>query len=291
LTRNLPWTKILSAVRYQVFQAFEPLRSRRAMLRTRQIAVVPMMFLATVLLCAADSKSHHNPTDSAEEVQFEVVPATQEQIAPRLTPEQMPSQPLQVSYLDGQLLVIANNSTLADILAAVSSQTGAVIDVPAGSGGERVAGRIGPGPARDVLAALLNGSQFDYVIVASFPDPARVEHVVLIAKADWMEVTGPTDSPAVAANLAKQQPFQQIVSATNAPQQDTAEDIEDDSDQPITEQISVGQEPPAGAVGVLPAGSPGQAAQASPQPAGSNSQPPGNGATAPGSSNPHAPHY
>ena len=246
-----------------------------------------MLVVATALCWATDSKPHHKTANAAEEVQTDVTPAleTQEQFAPRLTPEQMPPRPPQVSYLNGQLLVIAHNSTLADILSAVSGQTGAVIDMPPGSGGERVAGRMGPGPARDVLAALLNGSQFDYIIVASLPNPAGVEHVILISKTNGLEGSGSTDIPSIAANLPNQQPFQQIVPPTRlAPQQGAAKaeptpasaddgDTEDDSEQPITEQISAAQEPPAGdGVVVLPGQllSSGQAPQASPQPTGSN---------------------
>ena len=259
------------------------------MLRTRQIVVVPVMVVATALSWATDSKSHHKPANASEEVQTDVTPAlaTQEQFAPRLTPEQMPPQPPQVSYLNGQLLVIAHNSTLADVLSAVSSQTGAVIDVPPGSGGERVAGRMGPGPARDVLAALLNGSQFDYVIVASLPNPARVERVVLISNDNKLESTGPMDNAAIAVNLPKQQSFQQIVPETKlAPQQDAADDTsEDDSEPPTTEQISVAEEPTE-ADRVVPQSTgqqlfPGQASQTFPQPTGSNPQQPGNGATPP----------
>jgi hypothetical protein len=218
----------------------------------------------------------------------------------------MPPQPPQVSYLNGQLLVIAHNSTLADILSAVSSQTGAVIDVPPGSGGERVAGRMGPGPARDVLAALLNGSQFDYVIVASLPNPARVERVILISKTNRLEGTGPMDNPAIPVDLREQQPFQQIVPETKlAPQQDAAEveptpdaaddTSEDDSEQPTTEHISEAEEPTeADRVVPQPTGqqlSPGQAPQAFPQPIGSNPQQPANGATPPqGFPNPQPPH-
>jgi hypothetical protein len=276
---------------------FEPLCSPKAMLCTCQIVVVPVLVVATALCWATDSKSHRKPADAPEEVQAEAVPAlvSQEQIAPRLTPQQMPARPPQVSYLNGQLLIIAHNSTLADILLAVSSQTGAVIDVPSGSGGERVAGRIGPGPARDVLATLLNGSQFDYVIVASLADSARVEHVVLISKAGGLEGIGPADNPEVAVDRPEQEPFQQIVPpAKQPPQQDAAEDVEDDSDQPTTEQISEGQEPPAGNGVELPGQllSPAQAPPASLPPTGSNPQQPGNGAAPPpGSSNPQRPHY
>src|SRR5690242_19004670 len=82
---------------------------------------------------------------------------TQLPAPPPLTPEQMPAQPPQVSYLNGQLTIIAPNSTLGDILNAVQKQTGADIEVPSGAS-ERIAGRMGPGPARDVIAQLLNGS-------------------------------------------------------------------------------------------------------------------------------------
>ena len=187
------------------------------MLRTRQIVVVPVMVMATALCWAADGKSHHKPAISAEEVQTDVPSAleTQEEIAPRLTPEQMRPLPPQVSYSNGQLLVIAHNSTLADILSAVSSETGAVIDVPPGSGGERVAGRMGPGPARDVLSALLNGSQFDYIIVASLANPGGVDHVILIPNANKLEGTGSIDNPVVAVSLPNRRPFQEIVPPTS----------------------------------------------------------------------------
>jgi hypothetical protein len=273
------------------------LRSQRAMRRTRQIVVVPVMVVATALCWATDSKSHRKPGKASEEVQLDVTPAlvTQEESAPRLTPEQMPPLPPQVSYLNDQLLVIAHNSTLADVLSAVSSQTGALIELPPGSGGERVAGRMGPGPARDVLAALLNGSQFDYVIVASLPNPARVEHVVLISKANSLEGTGPTDNRAIAAKLQEQQRFQQIVPGIKlAPQQDAAkaeptsdaaDDASEDDSEPTTVQISEGQEPTAADGVVLPA------PQVFPQPTGSTPQQPGNGAAPPpGSPNPRTPH-
>ena len=63
--------------------------------------------------------------------------------------------PPQVTYENNELTIVAPNSTLADILRAVKKLTGAEIDVPAAP--ERVVTRLGPGPARDVVADLLNG--------------------------------------------------------------------------------------------------------------------------------------
>lgn len=97
---------------------------------------------------------------------------------PPPTPEQMPSRPPTVSYQNGQLSIIAPNSTLSDILQAVKTKTGAAIDIPPGAN-ERVISRFGPGPARDVLAALLNGSHFNYVMIGSDANPTSVAQVIL----------------------------------------------------------------------------------------------------------------
>jgi hypothetical protein len=95
--------------------------------------------------------------------------------------DQLPSQPPQVSYQQGMLTIVAQNSTLGDILRDVHKRTGASIDVPPNAT-ERVATRLGPGPARDVLASLLNGSAFNYVMVGSASDPASLASVLLTMK-------------------------------------------------------------------------------------------------------------
>jgi hypothetical protein len=82
-----------------------------------------------------------------------------------------------VTYRDGQLTIDAENSTLAAVLELVAAKTGAVIEVPPGSGLERIVEHTGPGRADDVLAQLLNGSNFDFIIVGTPQrphDPAQV---------------------------------------------------------------------------------------------------------------------
>ena len=66
----------------------------------------------------------------------------------------MPAQPPQVRYSRGQLTIVAENSTLADILAAVRSQTGAQVDVP-------------PSATERVVAHL--GGEFRYVLLRHHP--------------------------------------------------------------------------------------------------------------------------
>jgi len=99
-----------------------------------------------------------------------------------LTLEQQPTIPPQVTYRDNQLTILAQNATLADVLRAVRTQTGAAVDIPSNAT-ERVVGRFGPGPARDVMAALLNGSPYNYVLLGSAANPNALEHVVLISQA------------------------------------------------------------------------------------------------------------
>lgn len=86
----------------------------------------------------------------------------------------------QVSYEKGQLTIVASNSTLGDILRAVRKQTGAEIEVPEAR--ERVVTHLGPGPAREVIADLLNGSRFNYVLLGSSDDSNVLTRVVLVQK-------------------------------------------------------------------------------------------------------------
>jgi hypothetical protein len=82
-------------------------------------------------------------------------------------------------YKDGLLTIDAVNVTLAEVLELVARETGAVIDVPSGAGLERIVEHAGPAPANEVLAQLLNGSRFNFVIVNSPQTPYEVVQVIL----------------------------------------------------------------------------------------------------------------
>jgi hypothetical protein len=84
-----------------------------------------------------------------------------------------------VTYSDGQLTINAENITLAAVLQLIAEKTGALIEVPPGTGLERIFEHTGPGRAEDVLASLLNGSSFDFVIVGS-PQRPHVPTQVLL---------------------------------------------------------------------------------------------------------------
>jgi hypothetical protein len=147
---------------------------------------VIVLLASSVLLAAADSTlatPHHPVHKHAAKPE----PATPEPPPPPLAPlepltlEQMPATPPEVSYRDGELTIAAENSTLGDILRAVRTQTHAAVDVPSNAT-ERVVSRFGPGPAREVMAELLNGSHFNYVLMGSAADPNSLERVILTPK-------------------------------------------------------------------------------------------------------------
>jgi len=114
-----------------------------------------------------------------------------------LPPEQLPASPPEVQFRQGQLTITASNSTLGDILRAVRKETGASVDVP-GNATERVVGQFGPGPARDVLASLLNGSHFNYVLLGSAENPAALDRVILTSR------SGANDQPVQTASASPQ---------------------------------------------------------------------------------------
>ena len=94
---------------------------------------------------------------------------------------------------------MAENSTLADILRAVRAQTGADVEVPPNAT-ERVVTHLGPGPARDVLAALLNGSHFNYVMLGSAAHPDSVDKLIVTSKSGGVPEPAP---PAAATPVAQ----------------------------------------------------------------------------------------
>jgi len=136
-----------------------------------------------------------------------------------LTPEQMPAAPPQVTYRNGLLSIVATNSTLSDILHAVATRTGATVDAPAQLTGERVAARIGPGTPREVLADLLTGPRFDYILVGADGDPNAVRSIILSAN---------RSSPSAGAAMAQPPP----VRAAMPPQVDADDEADDDQPSP-----------------------------------------------------------
>jgi hypothetical protein len=102
--------------------------------------------------------------------------------------------PLEVLFQGGLLSISSNQASLSEILFAVHQRTGAEIAIPAGAAQEKVVAEFGPAPAPEVLAHLLNGSQFNYLILSSSTDPTSLDRVILSARPDG---PGPTPLPQV----------------------------------------------------------------------------------------------
>ena len=113
---------------------------------------------------------------------------------------------------------------MSDVLNAVKQKTGAAVDMPV-SASERVVGRFGPGAPRDVMAQLLNGSHYDYVLLGSPSDPGVLKKVVLMARASGPEPVAP------------QQPAQQVYNQPLQAVPEVDNEQTNDDNQPETMEI------------------------------------------------------
>ena len=145
--------------------------------------------------------------------------------------------PPQVTFENNQLTIVAPNSTLADILRAIRKQTGAEIEIPQAP--ERVVTHLGPGPAREVVADLLNGSRFNYVLLGSPSDSTALTRIVLVGKSGAQEMTpNPVaqNTPPMPQGQFVQQSEPEPAEANEAePAEDNANAGEENADQPPAE--------------------------------------------------------
>jgi len=101
-------------------------------------------------------------------------PVVPNPVVPNEVPIPKPS--VVVTYVNGLLQIHADKATMAEVLFEVHRQTQAEIAIPSGAEQEQVAADIGPAPSRDVLAALLNGSPYNFIFVGT---EEKLERVIL----------------------------------------------------------------------------------------------------------------
>lgn len=196
----------------------------------RPSAVIPIFVCLLALVSYSNatqrrSKSHKTPAPVA---QADPVPIAAPQPPPAPpTPEQGPSSPPEVNYQNGQLTITARNSTMSDVLNAVKQKTGAAVDMPTVTS-ERVVGQFGPGAPRDVMAQLLNGSHYDYVLMGSPADPGALKKIVLTARA-----SGPEPVPQPSQQQMANQP---LPSVPDVDTEQTTDDTSTDAPQPDMQQ-------------------------------------------------------
>ena len=147
---------------------------------------------------------------------------------------------LEVSFHNSLLSIHAKKASLSEVLFAVHQRTGAEIAVPAGAEQESVVADIDPGPAPEVLARLLNGSRFNFLILSSAADARGLDRVILSPRGEGGFTAAVNAAPPVAIP--------------------SADDADDDSTQPVGAQAIPPQPPVAAAeapsVRELPAGEP-----------------------------------
>ena len=93
-----------------------------------------------------------------------------------------PKPALVVSFQGGLLSINSNKANLSEVLFAIHEQTGAEIAIPAGAEQEQVVAEFGPAPAPEVVAHLLNGSKFNFLILSSSSDPQALDRVILSSR-------------------------------------------------------------------------------------------------------------
>jgi hypothetical protein len=145
--------------------------------------------------------------------------------------------PPQVTYQDGLLSIQAQNSTLSAILTAVRARTGARVEMPADTANDRAAAQLGPGYPRDVLASLLQGSRFDYIVIGSPTDPDALSEIILTPHAGSGGKPG-NDASIPLPGGSQQMIMPRIAGGAGRPE------INDDEDEAAAEPQPVYQPPP-----------------------------------------------
>ena len=114
------------------------------------------------------------------------------------------------------------------------------MDVPPNAT-ERVVSRFGPGPAREVLAELLNGSHFNYVLMGSAADPNSLERVILTPKLP----SGPDAASQLPVNSAAPNGFalRSEEGSAGANAAEMADDPADDNDNEVVDPAAQGANP------------------------------------------------
>ena len=99
-------------------------------------------------------------------------------------------------------------------------------------GSDRVVAHLGPGQPKDVLAALLNGSRYDYIILGPMGQPGAVQRIILTARSNT-----PTQSP-ITSNV----PGRPAPNQPPAVEQEEPDNSTDTEDMTVPEQNAPEQE-------------------------------------------------
>jgi hypothetical protein len=120
----------------------------------------------------------HSPAAHSSAIAAQVAPAPPQPVTPNWPINDQPA-PATIAWDSSGLRIDAANSSLRQILSDVSTATGAKVE---GFGAdERVFGSYGPGPLRDVLSQLLQGSGYNLLMIGDQAHGAPLQ-IVLSAR-------------------------------------------------------------------------------------------------------------
>lgn len=87
-------------------------------------------------------------------------------------------------FRNGQLSVVADDAELGKVLQLIGEKTGASVEVAPEIAGERVIAHLGPGPAGDIVATLLNSPRLDFILMGS-EDQTSIKRLIVRRKASF----------------------------------------------------------------------------------------------------------
>ncbi|MGA3332746.1 MAG: hypothetical protein ABSC62_01135 [Terracidiphilus sp.] len=183
------------------------------------ILLVAQTSSASSTATAPAHKPVHSPKESAAHPAAQATPAPTAPIAPNWPANDRPAGASVVWDRHG-LLIVASNSSLAQILKEVSTETG--VKVEGMDADERVFGTYGPGPARDVLSRLLDGSAYNVLMIGDQGQGAPLRIVLspssTVAATAPQAASTPPSPPSGEDTAGDQEPQEQIMQEMQARQ-------------------------------------------------------------------------
>jgi hypothetical protein len=140
-------------------------------------------------------------------------------LAPAVSPVSDQQPQMEVLFQNGLLSIHSTKANLSEVLSEVHRRTGAEIAIPPGAESEQVFTNLGPGTPTEILASLLNGSHFNFIVMGSERDPGGIRRVVLTPKQGGAPeaVVYPCGSPRPAMAQSVPEPAQQPAQAFEPP--------------------------------------------------------------------------
>ena len=93
-----------------------------------------------------------------------------------------PAPDVRVQFEGGKLSIWADKATLASVLYEIQRRTGAEVSIPPSASQEKIVADIPPSPAREAIAALLDGSNFDFILIGSDKNPQALHSIILTTR-------------------------------------------------------------------------------------------------------------